>query len=241
MFIKISPDDSNHVFGISVQAIDSVDLHFLQTSESIGLVDFVRLMNHAIKMDEDMLDHDFSLVKEFGPVQIGHLRISDQYFEYFKNTAFVGFEGSIAFFAEACMPAYERMIVWPLLSDNIYLLPYGMVHFEDKLPFYEQTIELGSKSKVIECEAVDGGKIPYVEKVSFSRVYRTGKRKFWSRNIQEVCVLNDLVLYEGWKQSNPSERWLIKRQTEEPMWLVRHQDGVEFLEEPRRFVGMTSC
>lgn len=229
MYTQLSPDKSEHVFGISAQPIDPVDLHFLQTSKSIDRDDFLRLVNHTRKMDEGVLDHDFSLIEEFGPIEICRMRISDCYFEYFKKKNFMDFDDSIVFYTEASLPTCERIMVWPLLSKNIYLLQKGMLRFEDGLPFYEQTVELGSKSQVIKCAAIDGGEIPYVEKISFSRVYRTGKRRFWSGTVDEVLVSNDLVLYEGWKQSDPSGRRLIKRQYEEPMWLVRHQDEVNFV------------
>lgn len=241
MYKQLSPENSEYVFGISAQAIDPVDLHFLQTSGSISLEDFVCVFNDTMKKGEDELARDFSLITEFGPVRIGKMHISDHYFEYFKKAGFIGFDDSIVFYTEVYQPTCERIMFWPLLSENIYLLDNGMLRFEDSLPFYEQTIELESKSKVIKCAATDGAEIPYVEKVSFSRVYHTGKRKFWSRAIRDVRVVNDVVLYEGWKQSDPKECWVIKRQEEEPMWLVRHQDEVEFLEEPRRFVGMSSC
>ena len=229
MYTKLSPDNSEHVFGISAQTIDPVDLHFLQTSRSISRDDFVRLINQTKKMDENMIDHDFSLIEGFGPIKICRMRISDRYFAYFKKNRFLDFDGSIVFCTEASMPTYEKIMVWPLLSENIYLLQKGMLRFEDGLPFYEQTVDLGSKSKDIKCTYVNHDETPYVEKISFSRVYRTGKRRFWSGAVEEVFVSNDLVLYEGWKQSDPSGRWLIKRQAEEPMWLVRHQDEVNFV------------
>ena len=198
MYTKLSPDNSGHVFGISAQEIDPVDLHFLQTSKSIDRDDFVRLINRIKKMDENMIDHEFSLVKGFGDIEICYMRISDCYFEYFKKSKFIDFDGSIVFCTEASLPTCERIMVWPLLSENIYLLEKEMLRFEDRLPFYEQTVELGSKSRVIKCAATDGDEIPYVEKISFSRVYRTGKRRFWSGVVEEVFVSNDLVLYDGW-------------------------------------------
>ena len=221
MSSKLSLEESKQLIGLSGIALDSVALHFLKTSQCITIDDFSNLVKSIIK---EKKSHDFSLIEEFGPVKIGILRFNNHYFECFKETGLFPYEGSIIFYAEAFLPTCKECLVWPLLSDCIYMLnPQTAVCQGTLASFYEQTVELDQKTMVFERNHKH-----YVQKISFSRVYKTSRRKFWMFAIKKVKVVSDLVIQTGWYSENPSEVFILKRQPEAPMWLIRHQDEVEF-------------
>lgn len=222
MYQQLSPNGSEYVFGIDYVGIDPVDLHFLKTSGVLDLQDVSRLFCHVLDRRDD---HDFSLVKEFGPLRIGVLRISDNYVEYFKETNFARFEDSIVFYAPAMLPASDRCLIWPLMSEYLYMVRPEMVDCEpDFSSFFASTVELDCKTD----ETSRDGKA-YVQSMSFLREYHTGKRKFFTRAIKNVFAVCDIIMYEGWYRDNPSERYLLKRRVEAPMWFVRHKDEAGFI------------
>jgi len=222
MYTRLSPEESEHVFSLCAEKLDPVDLHFLKTSESIDLEDVSTAMSHLLKRSEE---RDFTLINEFGPVKIGVLRLKDQYFEYFKKTDLVGLEGSIVFYTRACGRVFERCLIWPLMSESMYMLDEEMISCEaGRAPFYEQKVVLGKKSEQREYHGH-----PFEQEITFARVYRTDKRCLFGRAIRSVSAQYDLVIHEGrYKDETMYCDRLSKTQKEDPMWLVRHQDEVKF-------------
>ena len=228
MSTKLSSEESKKLVGVHAFLLDSVDLHFLKTSQRITVGDFSNLIKSMIDQKKY---NEFSGICEFGPVEIGILQFSNRYFECFKRTELFPYEGSIIFYAEANLVNYKRRIVWPLLSDFIYTVnpQICVCASKFKLP-YKQTVELDSKTRTINLKGA-----PLTQKISFSRVYQFGKRILWTFATDSVIAISDLVIHEKQYRYSDSKRlpveyYSTKTLIQEPLWLIRHQEDDKFLD-----------
>ena len=224
-YLNLSPKNSEHTFGIEISRLDVVDLHFLQTSKIITTEQIQALILPKIVKDDGK--PDFKGINEWDKVKISTLKLSDRYFKYLKDTPLAKFDGSIVFYCEVGAECIGiRYILWPLMSEVFFLVMPDMVVLEDdKRRTYTQKIELGVRSDIY-----GRGDEHALQMLSFSRVFQTGPRSLFKRRISYVYVLRDEVEEKLFLQDDcePHSPLIIQTRQEEPLWLIRHQNGVEW-------------